>query len=133
MMISYRHADLLRNLQYRDVDVTVIARVGESPALPPSAPFFVQFQRPQCENEAVRESTDTRLRGILEAKSYVKRGDAFILDGFPSRGAAESSFFDVFKYLKHHNSVLSCEIDQPVKQVPGSKTKEMVIRMRTRG
>lgn len=133
MMISYRTADLITNLKYRDVEVTVTTRVGPSTALPPTAPFFVLFQRPQSERAEVRESTDTRLRGILEAKSYVKNGDAFILTGFPDRGTAESALFDVFKYLKHHNSVISCEIDQPIKYVPGTKVKELVFRMRTRG
>lgn len=133
MMISFRTADLMTNIRYRDVEVVVTALVGESEALPPSAPFFVKFERPVCDSKEVRESTDARLRGILEAKSYIKNGDAFILSGLPSKAAAESAFFDVLKYLKHHNSVISAIIDSPVTYIKGTRTKVLVIRMKTRG
>lgn len=132
-MISFRQADLSTNLRFRDVEVAITALVGEASSITGITPFFVKFYRPESGNPAVEEKTDARLRGILEAKSYVKDGDAFILRDLPSKNAAESAFMDVLKYLRHHNSIISAEIDTPVKYLPGTKVKQFVIRMKTRG
>ena len=131
MMISYRTADLLNTFKYGHVEIVIVAMVGLS-TVNPTQRFFVKFDRPECEDEALRERFDEKLRGILQAKSYVKEGDHFILSGFATREAAESSFMDVLKMMKHDNSIISTAMD-PFEWIEGSGVKRFVLRIRTRG
>jgi hypothetical protein len=130
MMLSYRKADIFQTIKYRDIEVTVLAKVGESKI--PTEGYFVLFERPKSENETVRESMDARLRGILEAKSYIKVGDMFWLPGCPSKERAEQEFSDVLRLLRSHNSILSLTMD-PYTWIPGTRVKQFLIRMKTRG
>ena len=129
-MISCR-ADFFNTFKRRDTEVTVVGWVGQAMSNPTEG-FFVLFKRPECEDKDIKELVDARLRGILEAKSFVKNSNNFILTGFPSMTAAESYFWDVFKYLKTNNAVISAGFD-PFTWVPRTRTKEFVIRMKVRG
>ena len=130
IMISYRKADLLTNIQSREIEVVVNAMVGQSSI--ETERFFVFFERPISESESLRENMDSRLRGILEAKSYKKVNDNFILTGIPNKEKAEQEFSDVLKLLRHHNSIISVSMD-PFTWLAGTRIKSFVIRMKTRG
>lgn len=129
-MISYRKADLLTNIRYRDTEIVITAKVGQSSMA--TEGYFVLFERPVTDNPEIREIMDARLRGILEAKSYKKINNNFVLNGIPSKERAEQEFFDVLSLFKSHNSIISVAMD-PYTWLPGTRIKQFVMRMRIRG
>lgn len=129
-MISYRIADIFQTMKYQNIEVSIEAMVGEAQI--PTHGYVVVFERPQSENETIRENIDVRLRGILEAKSYQKVSNKFLLSGIPSKDRAEQEFSDVLKLLRSHNSIISLNTEL-VGWIPGTRMKKFLIRMKTRG
>jgi len=129
-MISYRKADFLDQFTHGDNDVFITVKIGFSFADPTSR-FFVLFQKPVCQDEARRRIFEDRLGGILQAKSYAKKDNRFVLVGFPDRSAAEANYMEVFKMLRYNNDIL--DIKSFPAEIDGDGVKNIELRIVVRG
>ena len=128
-MISHRRADILDQFTHGDNDVIIKVKIGLS-FVDPTKRFFVMFDKPICTDESRRQRFEDRLGGILQAKSYEKHPEYFLLSGFPTRDAAEANYWEVFKMLRYNNDVLNIMATPATMDRNGVKNIELRIVVR---
>lgn len=126
-MISYRHADILRQFKIQNEPIDVYAEVGKIP--PGHNPgFLVGFTKVDCNNKEIEQKFKNILKEFLNEYGYKPNG---YRNDFESMSGAESNFAGILMDIKKDPRIKSLE--NKMEWVPGSRDKIMHMRITLRG
>lgn len=134
-MISYRHADILRQLKTQNTPIEITCEVfgmamKDTNGTPAGMRFYVRFTDINCEDKEIKSLFTQIFYPIVEDYDYEKKGSYILNYRFQSMDGALNNYMAIINELKSNTRVKSVKNVMESMESTFKKTMKMTVILR---